>query len=853
MAVCVERATRRSWTPVDHRLCSHVTRSSDLPLWNYLFSSPARSLYVLLLTLQWDCAIARSAYSVMRLGPLTSVLRYGPRTVNSSRSVTDKTYSCYFQSYKILPAQSARLAARGPQPGATTRLIDFQRCLRRITSSCSGARAIGISNSAARCDSAQPIAALLSSPLGQTGCATRAHSHALPRTPNLSTSCHTSSSGAMSGPAAVGPTDAANVIGSALPQQHLGTPMPAKATHGSLPATDTQRLRSPLSAIVPDQHLLSPSPAQPAPEGLAALATILPAAASPLPGPAAAPPRGKGKRSRRQLEAAAGAVPSAPTLDKLVCSGGTLAGSGAAAVPDVVSPEPGKPQRKRSARRRTTQAQEEQQQQQQQDQDASARPAVAAPKRTRAPKRGSAAAAAAATPLLAAAGATTTALPQAAAAMVTAAARSTLHTLAAARAVLPVAAAQVAAAGMPVAGSGGGGDGGGASSEAATVPDPGSAVGPSGSGGDSGTGTGTVSGSSGANVTAAAAGGSGKAAQKPRAPRQSKKAQAAATAAAASHGEQGVPAAGGGDGPNAGAAAASADGDEAPVGAEAEAAAGSKGRGRGGKGGKRGRAAAKAATPAGAEGGEGEVAAGGGEGPGEGAQPPQQEQQEQVAKKPRRTKAVVQEELRVEALRGEFAAHVTLHETYPHSRSYGPGPVPLSAEALAAAAEHNGGPHITAEAPRPAAAVLERGAEGQVEAGKAVEGASSGLGSSASEEDGAEGRASEQEGEKGCCGCGEGEQEEAEEGEQEGEEEGEEDEGGTGKRARKSKGKGKAKKAKVVPDPPQPATVHPVPATLPNLGYACLCSTLREHDIFTSRCGDKCALVCGMRQVGGGK
>lgn len=127
-------------------------------------------------------SFASSCLFVMRLGPLASVLRGAQPTILSGRSAMHITCPENIEKYTILPSQSARLAVCGPQPGATTRLVNIQRCLVRIAIHCSARQAVGILFSAVQRDGVQLLTA--SSPQGQTPCATRVHPRAQLRSPD---------------------------------------------------------------------------------------------------------------------------------------------------------------------------------------------------------------------------------------------------------------------------------------------------------------------------------------------------------------------------------------------------------------------------------------------------------------------------------------------------------------------------------------------------------------------------------------------------------------------------------------------------------------------------------------------
>ncbi|KAG2488277.1 hypothetical protein HYH03_013127 [Edaphochlamys debaryana] len=169
-------------------------------------------------------------------------------------------------------------------------------------------------------------------------------------------------------------------------------------------------------------------------------------------------------------------------------------------------------------------------------------------------------------------------------------------------------------------------------------------------------------------------------------------------------------------------------------------------------------------------------------------------------KAPRVTKAMREEEARQAASRGDIAPHLTLHDRYPHSRTYGRGAVPLAPEALAAAEAENA---RLAEAAAAAAAELaaqEAAALAEQEAAAAAAA------------------------------------EEAEEGEED-EDEDEQPAKGRGKGKGKANGKGRAPAKPKPPKgpPPVPFVRRALPPRLPVLGYACLCDTMRSNGIFTSR------------------
>ncbi|GLC43785.1 hypothetical protein PLESTB_000907700 [Pleodorina starrii] len=216
----------------------------------------------------------------------------------------------------------------------------------------------------------------------------------------------------------------------------------------------------------------------------------------------------------------------------------------------------------------------------------------------------------------------------------------------------------------------------------------------------------------------------------------------------------------------------------------------------------------------------------------EGAEEEKEEGKKGRAKKPpRRTKAMVSEEIRTAAARGEFAQLVTLHELYPHSRSYGPGPVVLSPTALAVAEAENA---RLAEATAAAAAAAAQQAALAAAAAAAVNAAAQGLGAGSDGSSGGEG--TEPDGDGDVVGAGRGRGRGAGRGRgRSGRAQTKkaaaaaEDPGGDGEGAAEASGGGAVAAA------PQPAIVHPMPATVPNLGYACLCATLRDYDIFASR------------------
>ncbi|PNH11288.1 UV-damage endonuclease [Tetrabaena socialis] len=209
---------------------------------------------------------------------------------------------------------------------------------------------------------------------------------------------------------------------------------------------------------------------------------------------------------------------------------------------------------------------------------------------------------------------------------------------------------------------------------------------------------------------------------------------------------------------------------------------------------------------------------------------------ETVAKAPRRTKAVVQAEVRQDAVCGVFAPHVSLHERYPHSRSYGPGAVALPPPALAVAAAENA--RLEEAVLRVAVAAAPTDCSDTVDdsAGGGAQDSGSGGGGSgrqqlplatvagAGRSGGANGGAAVDEDEQDGEGAAVSEDEAAVE------------VGSKGRRGGKAgRGGGAAAKPRPKPAPPLPALVHPMPPLIPNLGYACLCATLREHDIFASR------------------
>ncbi|EFJ50532.1 hypothetical protein VOLCADRAFT_116697 [Volvox carteri f. nagariensis] len=223
------------------------------------------------------------------------------------------------------------------------------------------------------------------------------------------------------------------------------------------------------------------------------------------------------------------------------------------------------------------------------------------------------------------------------------------------------------------------------------------------------------------------------------------------------------------------------------------------------------------------------------------------------AKPPRRTKAVVQQEVREAANQGRFASHVTLHGVYPHSRSYGPGAVALSLAALATAEEGNA--HLAAAA---AAAAGVRGNALAAAEDSAVAPAAAAQGMSIAVGGDGSGGNCDSNGSSGGGGGDGGSSSEGTERDGGGAAAGprsgrtRREGGGGGRQGRggrcRSRTRAKAAaggaqehgaeredEAAAATAPPQPAVVHPVPAVVPNLGYACLCMTLREYDIFASR------------------
>lgn len=151
-------------------------------------------------------------------------------------------------------------------------------------------------------------------------------------------------------------------------------------------------------------------------------------------------------------------------------------------------------------------------------------------------------------------------------------------------------------------------------------------------------------------------------------------------------------------------------------------------------------------------------------------------------------------------------ALITRHDAYPHSSApYGPGAVPLTAPAARAAAEeHNR-----------KLQQLQQQLQAQAAAAKQLEAAAAAAA--------AEGEVDSGDEDEGCEDC-------------------EDEPAASGSKAGK---RGKAGKALVAKKPrraassalpgPLPAIDHPVPSLIPNLGYACLCNSLREYDIYCSR------------------
>ncbi|KXZ55903.1 hypothetical protein GPECTOR_2g1454 [Gonium pectorale] len=189
-------------------------------------------------------------------------------------------------------------------------------------------------------------------------------------------------------------------------------------------------------------------------------------------------------------------------------------------------------------------------------------------------------------------------------------------------------------------------------------------------------------------------------------------------------------------------------------------------------------------------------------------------------KPPRRTKAVVQEEVRQDALLGVFAPHVSLHERYPHSREHAPGAVALTPQALAVAEAENA--RLAASPAVALSALTGRAALEAVGALCGIAAAAAGGGSEAvdASDEQASGEEAEATAHPAAAVAGEEDDEEAEPSES---------------RRGKRGGKAGGKAAKPAADPPVPALLRPIPPLVPNLGYACLCATLRAHDIFTSR------------------
>ncbi|KAG2451514.1 hypothetical protein HYH02_004112 [Chlamydomonas schloesseri] len=258
-----------------------------------------------------------------------------------------------------------------------------------------------------------------------------------------------------------------------------------------------------------------------------------------------------------------------------------------------------------------------------------------------------------------------------------------------------------------------------------------------------------------------------------------------------------------------------------------------------------------------------------------------------AAKKARRkTKAELAEEVRQGVSRGDLPPHVVLHERFPHSRDYAAGAVPLPAAALEVAQRRND--EISAAAVAAAAAAALAAAASSAAATQAAMAASGGAGAvqalqvavaeagalgvlaamsntaaagsagayaggaatSGSDEGPGSAGASEREGSAGTAAAQELAAKEEEE----------EQQCGRKRRGRAAKPKGKKaaaaaaaaaaggevegqeqvaaggeEAAEAGPAGPAPPPVRPMPDHIPNLGYACLCATMREHDVYASR------------------